>query len=155
MLPWLNGTPPGPYFQKNHPFAFEHSEFVSKVVSSLVVTGAAMRVSERPWIISPLGVVPKGVDKLRLILDLRYINSFLRIDSFKYESLKTIPHLCKLKDLLFSVDLKSGYHHVDIHQDYWKFLGFEWEGQYYVFCQLPFCLATACYVFSKIVKQLV
>jgi hypothetical protein len=82
-----------------------------------------MRVSKRPWIIGLLGVVPKGVDKLRLILDLRYINSFLRIDSFKYEFLKTIPHLCKLKDLLFSVDMKSSYHHVDIHQDYWKFLG--------------------------------
>jgi hypothetical protein len=82
-----------------------------------------MKVAQRPWIVSPLRVVPKGIDKLRLILDLRYINSFLKIDSFKYESLKTIPHLCKLQDLLFSVDLKSGYHHVDIYRDYWQFFG--------------------------------
>jgi hypothetical protein len=54
----------------------------------------------------------------------------------------------------FSVDLKSGYHHVDIHPDYWKYLGFEWNGDFYVFCQLPFGLASACYVFSKIIKQL-
>jgi hypothetical protein len=154
MLPWSNG-PPGSHVQKNHPSAFQHPGFVSEAVSILGVTGAAMKVSQRPWIVSPLGVVPKGVDKLRLILDLRFVNSFLKIDSFKYESLKMVPHLCKIKDLLFSVDLKSTYHHVDIHPDYWRFLGFEWEGQYYVFCQLPFGLATACFVFSKIVKQLV
>jgi hypothetical protein len=154
MLPWSNGPPPSPHFQRNHPSAFENPAFVSEAVASLVITGAAMKVSQRPFIVSPLGVVPKGLDKLRLILDLRFVNSFLRVDSFKYESLKTVPYLCKLRDLLFSVDLKSGYHHVDIHPDYWQFLGFEWEGQFYVFCQLPFGLATACYVFSKITKQL-
>jgi hypothetical protein len=154
MLPWVDGPPVGPHFQKNHPSAFDHPEFVTEAVSSLVITGAAMRVSFRPWIVSPLGVVPKGIDKLRLILDLRYVNSFLKIEAFKYESLRSVPYLCKLRVLLFSVDLKSGYHHVDIHPDYWKYLGFEWNGDFYVFCQLPFGLASACYVFSKITKQL-
>jgi hypothetical protein len=154
MLPWLDGPPVGPHFQKNHPSAFEHPEFVTEAVSALVVTGAAMRVSKRPWIVSPLGLVQEGVDKLRLILDLRYVNSFLKVDAFKYESLRSVPYLCQLKDLLFSVDLKSGYHHVDVHPDYWQFLGFEWKGDFYVFCQLPFGVATACYVFSKFTKQL-
>jgi hypothetical protein len=53
------------------------------------------------------------------------------------------------------VDLKSGYHHVDIHPDFWQFLGFEWEGKYYVFTQLPFGLATAYFDFTKLIKQLV
>jgi hypothetical protein len=123
MLPWVDGPPVGPHSQKNHPSAFEHSESVTEAVSSLVITGAAMRVSKRPFIISPLGVVSKGIDKLQLILDLRYVNSFLRVDAFKYESLKSVPYLCQLRDLLFSVDLKSGYHHVDIHPDYWQYLG--------------------------------
>jgi hypothetical protein len=92
MLPWADRAPPGPHYQKNHPSAFEHAQFVSEVVSSLVITGAAMRVSHRRWIVSPLGVVPKGLDKLRLILDFRYINSFLRVDFFKYESLKAVPY---------------------------------------------------------------
>jgi hypothetical protein len=91
---------------------------VREAVSTLVITGAAMKVSKRPFIISPLGVVPKGIDKLRLILYLRYVNSFLKVDSFKYESLKLVPYLCKLKDLLFTVDLKSGYHHVDVHPEF-------------------------------------
>jgi hypothetical protein len=155
QLPWSNGPPPGPFYQKNHPSAFEHPDFVSQAVQTLVATGAAMPVSFRPFIVSPLGVVPKGLDKLRLILDLRYLNSFLHVQSFKYESIREVEHLAKLRDMLFTVDLKSGYHHIDIDPENWRYLGFEWMGQFYVFCQLPFGLATACFVFTKVLKQLV
>jgi hypothetical protein len=155
QLPWLNGPPPGPFFQSNHPSAFEHAGFVTEAVLILIATGAAMQVQFRPFIVSPLGVVPKGIDKLRLILDLCYINSFLEVQRFKYESVRKVAQFAKLKDYLFTVDLKSGYHHVDIHPDFWQYLGFEWQGKYYVFCQLPFGLATACFVFTKILKQLV
>lgn len=154
-LPWSNGPPPGPQFFSNHPSAREYSEFVSEAVANLVITGAAMQVSQRPFIVSPLGVVPKGIDKLRLILDLRFINSFLHVQSFKYKSIREVTSLCKLRDLLFTVDLKSGYHHVDINPSFWQYLDFEWQGRYYVFCQLPFGLATACFVFTKLIKQLV
>ena len=56
-------------------------------------------------------------------------------------------------------DLKSGYHHVDIHKEHWKYLGFAWgEGpntKYYVFCVLPFGLATPPYLFTKLLHPLV
>ena len=35
-------------------------------------------------------------------------------------------------------DLKSGYHHIDVHADSHTYLGFQWEGVYYVFTVLPF-----------------
>ena len=59
---------------------------------------------------------------------------------------------------MFSFDLKSGYHHVDIHKQHWEYLGFSW-GQgpntgYYVFCVLPFGLSTACYLFTKLMRPL-
>jgi hypothetical protein len=155
QLPWLNGPPPGPFFQSNHPSAFEHADFVTEAVSILVATEAAIQVQFQPFIVSPLGVVPKGIDKLRMILDLRYINSFLKVQRFKYESVCEVAQLAKLKDYLLTIDLKSGYHHVDIHPEFWQYLGFEWHGKFYVFCQLPFGLATACFVVTKILKQLV
>lgn len=69
-LPWLNGPLHWePFFQKNHPSAFEFPEFVTEAVQQLVITGAAMEVSFRPFIINPLGVVPKALNKLRLILE--------------------------------------------------------------------------------------
>ena len=56
---------------------------------------------------------------------------------------------------MFSFDLKSGYHHVDIAQKHWKYLGFSWQTKYFVFTVLPFGLSSACYLFTKLVRPLV
>ena len=69
---------------------------------------------------------------------------------FKYEDLRTANLLFERGDYMFSFDLKSGYHHVDIADVHQKFLGIEWCGVYYVFTVLPFGLSTACYVFTKL-----
>ena len=60
------------------------------------------------------------------------------------------------KDSYFKTfDLTSGYHHIEIHPEHCKFLGFEWtvkDGctRYFQFCVLPYGLASACYVFTKV-----
>ena len=56
---------------------------------------------------------------------------------------------------MFSFDLKSGYHHVDIAEVHQKYLGFSWGDKFYVFTVLPFGLSTACYIFTKILCPLV
>ena len=58
-------------------------------------------------------------------------------------------------DYFFSFDLKSGYHHVDIAPPHCKYLGFAWEGHFYVFTVLPFGLSSACYMFTKLLRPLV
>ena len=58
-------------------------------------------------------------------------------------------------DFLSTFDLKSGYHHVDIHKQSQPFLGFAWNQAYYVFTVLPFGLSTACYVFTKLMRPLI
>ena len=52
-------------------------------------------------------------------------------------------------------DLSSGYHHMEIHPQHQKFCGFKWtyedgSTKYFQFSFLPFGLASACYVFTKI-----
>ena len=56
---------------------------------------------------------------------------------------------------MFSFDLKSGYHHVDVAQHHRKYLGFEWGGVTYTFVVLPFGLSSAPYVFTKMMRPLV
>ena len=60
---------------------------------------------------------------------------------------------------MLSFDLKSGYHHVDIHRQHRQYLGFSWHHEsnigYYVFSVLPFGLSTACYLFTKLMRPLV
>ena len=60
---------------------------------------------------------------------------------------------------MFKFDLKSDYHHVDVHPEHQQYLGFSWDtsgiSQYYVFAVLPFGLSTACYVFTKLMRPMV
>lgn len=156
-LLWLAAFPNGPaqVYQRNHPSALNQQAFVSQAVRELLATRTAVAVPERPHCVMPLGVVPKpGTDKLRLIYDARFLNSHVQCPSFKYETLAGLSSVLRPGDQLFTVDLKSGYHHLDIAEDFWKYLGFEWEGQYYVFTQLPFGLAPACWAFTKLTEAL-
>ena len=115
--------------------------------------------SESPIVCSPLSVLVSGRGKKRLVLDLRYVNQFILLKKFKYEGLNIVPQLFCKGDSFITFDLKSGYHHVDIHKDCWPFLGFSWGKvtgrKWYVFKVLPFGLASACYVFTKLLRPLV
>ena len=99
-----------------------------------------------PYICSPISVVESGSGKKRLVVNLRHLNKFLWKQKFKYEDLRIAMLLFERGDYLFSFDLKSDYHHVDIAVVHQKYLGFAWGGCYYVFTVLPFGLSTACYI---------
>ena len=58
-------------------------------------------------------------------------------------------------DYLFTFDLKSGYHHVDIAEEHYKYLGFVWHGRFNIFTVLPFGLSSACYMFTKLLRPIV
>ena len=146
---------PTTYRCSNHPTAIRNAEFVLASVSDLLTTGCVVEVQEAPHICSPLSVVENSSGKRRLVVNLRHLNRFLWKQKFKYEDLRVAMLLLEKNDFLFSFDLKSGYHHVDIASEHWKYLGFSWEDRFYVFTVLPFGLSTACYMFTKLVRPLV
>ena len=61
---------------------------------------------------------------------------------------------------VFSFDLTSAYHHIDICEEHTKFLSFKWPSvngvmHFYEFKVLPFGLCSAPYIFTKVMRQLV
>ena len=144
---------------KNNKSAIEHATFVSEAIQELLEAGCVTRVSSCPTVCSPLQVAVNAKGKRRLVIDLRYVNQYLHLTKFKYEGLNLVPVLFQKGDHMITFDLKSGYHHVDIHEDSQQYLGFSWgEGrhrEFYIFRVLPFGLASACYVFTKLLRPLV
>lgn len=149
---------PTPFSQKNHGSALENKEFVSGAIMELMRNRCVKKLDSKPSICSPLSVVNNSDGKLRLVLNLRHLNQFLRKDKFKYEDLRVATLMVEKEDFLFKFDLKSSYHHVDIFEDHQKYLGFAWElqgcTQYFAFKVLPFGLATACYAFTKLMRPM-
>lgn len=61
---------------------------------------------------------------------------------------------------MFTFDLKSGYHHVEIFPEHRKYLSFAWtfssgRTRFFQFSVLPFGLSSAPYLFTKLLKPLV
>ena len=126
-------------------------------ISELLSNGCIIEQNFPPFCVNPL-TVAEG-KKLRLVLDLRHVNSYLVKLKFKYEDLRSLSQMLEQGDWFFTWDLKSGYHYVDIHPDHYKYLGFAFEsdGQTRYFCStvLPFGSASTCYCFTKLLRLLV
>ena len=78
-------------------------------------------------VVNPLFVSVQANGKKRLILDLRYVNKFLRKIHVKYEDWKTAMSYFARGADMFSFNLKSGYRHVEIFEGHQTYLGFSWK----------------------------
>jgi hypothetical protein len=135
---------------------------VQEAITELVntITGRVIQVDSVPQVVNPLSVAVQASGKKRLILYLRYVNKCLLKHKVKHEDWRVALPYFEKDAYMFSFDLKSGYHHVDIYNEHQTFLGFAWKDlyslqtKYYVFTVLPFGLSTALYIFTKVIKPL-
>ena len=94
---------PKPAVFENHTACNKHRSYVDKAIAELVVCGAAEKVeNEAAHVISPLGVVEGR--KLRLILDLRFVNKHLAKCRFRCDGLDCFTEMYK-ETGLFSLTL--------------------------------------------------
>ena len=71
-----------------------------------------------PTIVSPLGVVPKNnSNKLRLVVNMMYVNKHLIKRVFEFEELPDIADMAEKGDFSLSYDLTLGYYHVVLHPE--------------------------------------
>ena len=110
-----------------------------------------------PFCVNPLSVVKRN--KFRLFIDLRHVNNFLVRFKFRYEDLPSLSQILEEGHWVFTWDLRSGYHHVDICVEHQTYLGFSWRfngvPRYFTFAVLPFGLSSACFCFTKFVVTLI
>ena len=158
LLPFVSFPEPAVF--KNNRSSLSHAEFVEEAIQDLVESGRVVETNVPPRVVNPLSVSVQANGKKRLILDLRYVNKFLRKMHVKYEDWKTAMSYFARGEYMFSFDLKSGYHHVEIFEGHQTYLGFSWKHsnsnqvKFYVFTVLPFGLSSAPHVFTKILKPL-
>jgi len=143
---------------KNNKSSLKHPGFVEQAINALLEKGCIIELEDRPYCCNPLTVAERP--KLRLVIDLRHVNKYIKTTKFRYEDLSTLSEMFKEGDYFTKFDLTSGYHHIDIHPEHWKYLGFEWlfsngQTRFFHFVVLPFGLSPACYVFTKVLRPLV
>lgn len=157
-LPFSTYSYPPQSFFKNNTSALRESQFVHLSILELIKNGC-IELCPQPAVVNPLSVSVQSNNKLRLILDLRYVNQFLTTEHFKLEDYRTVEQFLIPGGFLFSFDLKKGYHHIGIREDSRKWLAFSWKfgDTECTFCfkVLPFSLSSAPFIFTKILRPLV
>ena len=152
-LPFQRVPIPKIFNNKNIPYL--ESQFITQEVKRMLDCGAILQLNEPPLICSPIHAVPKKNGKFRLVIDMRYLNSHLVVPKFKMEGLDTLSKMVEADDYMFTVDLQDGYYHINMHKSAIRYLGFQWQGNYYTYKVLPFGLAISPLVFSKIMHSIV
>ena len=105
--------------------------------------------------ISSMFIVPKKDGGNRPVINLKPLNQFLVYEHFKMEGIHMLRDLLKQDDYLVKIDLKDAYLTVAIWKSHQKYLRFLWKGTLHEFACLPFGLATAPRVFTKLMKPVV
>ena len=104
-------TPPVAKDMLNSKTVLEHHEFVTKAISEILEASAASALPTGviPTVVSPLGVVCKPhSEKLRLVVNMRYVNSHPLKRVFKFKGLFDIADMADKGDYSLTYDLTSG-----------------------------------------------
>ena len=146
----------GPPSHVSHPpnsVPRNHVSLVDKEIKSLLDKGAIVPCDHEPGeFISPIFTVPKKDGNVRLILNLKNLNMFIKNSHFKMDTIHTILKLVTPNCWMVSLDLKDAYYSVKIHSDFQKYLKFTYHGLLYKYTVFPNGLSTCPRKFTKMMK---
>jgi hypothetical protein len=117
------------YREKNNQSARNEMPYVRAEVARLLADGQIVEVKTAPLCTNPLSVAFKvnmdGSIKKRLVIDLsRWVNGFVRPDSFKMAQFQDALAQSSKGDYQSVFDISKAYHHLRLHPSSYKLVGF-------------------------------
>jgi len=143
----------------NNKSARSNPDIVSEEIQKLLDKRCVSEVEHAPHVVNPLTVAFNRNGKARLVLDCRHINPHLFKFKCTFEDQSVARKMFTKGDFLFTFDLKSAYHHIEIFEDHRTYLGFSWflngKKRYFIFNVLPFGISVAGFIFTKTLRVVV
>ena len=137
-------------------FSLTESKKIEAEISELFQKGALTNVTpDSDQFVSNLFLVSKRDGGSRPVINLKDLNEYLQYNHFKMEGIHLLRDLMRPNDWLGKIDLKDAYFVVPIWENHKKYLRFLWKDSLLEFACLPFGLAVAPRVFTKIMKPVV
>ena len=111
-----------------------------------------IQVSQSPWH-SPVVIVRKKGNDIRLCVDYRFLNSVTKDDAFPLPVIDELLNKVTNAQLFSTLDLKSGYHQVAVDKESQEKTAFSVNDKLFHFCTLPFGLKNAPGHFSRLMHS--
>ena len=149
-------SPPVQHWVKG-PLHFSLTEswkIVGKILDLLLKGALTKATPDSDQFLSNLFLVPKWDGDSRLVINIKDINTYLQYNHFKMEGIHLMCDLMRPNDWLSKIDLKDAYFVIPIWENHKKYFRFRWTDSSLQFTCLPFCLAVAPRLFTKIRNRL-
>ena len=154
-VPLNFNSPPDIFEHKNNTFSVRENNFLRSEIPKLLASGCIKKSDNKPRCVSRISCVPKSDGTFRVVTDLRNVNNYLVDRKCVYEGIEEVLSFIEPNDRLVTADIKNGFFHVKIAEEFWEFLGFNWNNQYYTWVVAPFGLKLSPYYFCKILRPVV
>ncbi|KXJ80935.1 hypothetical protein RP20_CCG022792 [Aedes albopictus] len=105
------------------------------------------------WI-SPMVVVPKGKDDIRLCINMRHPNKAIQREHFPLPVIETFLNKLRGARCFSKLDITSAYHHVELHPDSRSITTFMTDRGLMRFKRLMFGINCAPEIFQRIMTQM-
>ena len=139
----------------NHPGASDpcYARWLYEVWAELILFGVVSESAFRPFIVCPLGIVPKAdydavlkPHRLRLLLDQRSLNVYLDPPRFRNESLHGARHMFRKGQALLSWDFSSFFWQLHAAAEDREMMGCRLGGRFWVWHACPMGVSTSPHV---------
>ena len=132
------------YHPITNPKSRNEFQDIKQEVNSLLSKGAIQQIpNSQVKFVSPLFTFPKKSGGLRPVINLKPLNQFLHLQTFKMEGLSDLKVILEPNDFMITVDLSDAYMTLSIEEQSRNYLCFQFQDQMFQFCVLPFGLNDA------------
>ena len=147
------GKPPVNTRCKAYPVSKSMSLKIDDEIQSMVGKGILREtVFDETMFLSPIFVRQKKSGALRLILDLKELNTHIPYKHFKMEMFENALKLVQPNMFMCCIDISDAYYSIKIREEDQKYFSFEWNSKLYSYTCMPNGWGNAPYIFTKLLK---
>jgi len=114
QIPFSRRLPTAPPPHHDPILAQDEMTALDAKVCNLISKGS-IELATQPGFTSCLFCIPKKNGELHPVLNLQPLNTYIRPQSFKMETMEMVCHLINKDDYLTSLDLQDAFHHIPVH----------------------------------------
>ncbi|KAK7912339.1 hypothetical protein WMY93_012550 [Mugilogobius chulae] len=142
-----------PVQQKLRRLPLSVRDAVSKELKNMEENGIIEKIDASEWV-SPIVVTKRKNGDLRTCVDLREPNKAVIVDSHPLPLIEDILSELRGAVLFSTLDLKSAYHQLTLHEESRGLTAFITHEGLYQYCRVPYGLSSAPAAFQKMMTQI-
>lgn len=152
-------SPPTPFMSVEYPLSPDDRAYRTAEIQRELDNGFILEVTD-PAAVDELvcvssAFVVRTASKPRAVYDYKHPNGFIDVASCKYETLPELAQTLRPNDALLTWDVKDAYNNLVLRPEDRKYLSFRCLGRFVVPVTMPFGLAPAPLIWTKVMRPVV